>query len=89
MSATFHLVDLISQGRAVERHLAGLPTKEKLEWLSTRGKLAAKAKEYSFEEQSYSFESSTGRLCHFFFEGDRLVFIGDHTTFVASTEAEG
>lgn len=88
MNGVFHLLDLVSQGRAVERHLIGLAASEKLEWLSARGKLKPKSKEYPFEEQSYSFESVTGRKCFFFFKNDNFVFIGDHTTFLGPEERE-
>jgi hypothetical protein len=88
MSAFFHLIDLVSQADAVERHLSTLSAAEKLEWLSTAGKIEARPKEYPFEEQSYFFESATGTTCCFFFKNDHFVFIGDHTTFTAKKSRE-
>jgi hypothetical protein len=76
--AEFYLVDLVSQRDAVRDHLRGRSKEGVLQWLAARGLL---------EQQDVSgravfhFESHAGRRATFFFDGDDLVFVGDHTTF--------
>lgn len=81
MHTTFHLVDLVSQGGAVQSLLRGRSAVEKLEWLSTRGTLTPKPKSHPDERQTYWYETPMGHSCAFFLNGDEFVFIGDHTTF--------
>lgn len=77
----FHLIDLASQARAVERHLRGRPAADKLAWLRDRGEvtLIRKADARRFPD-SYSFRSRLGLEVVFFFRDDQFVFIGDNTT---------
>jgi hypothetical protein len=82
MSRSFCLIDLVSQGAAVQRHLKGLSLDEKLAWLAARGKLVALRRFKDFP-QTYAFESDVGFDCSFFIRGDMIVFIGDNTTFTA------
>lgn len=79
----FHLVDLISQGRAVERLLAGHTTDAKLGWLALRGTVYTHPTTSPDWRQVYTFESHVGRRATFFFNGDTFVFFGDHSTFTA------
>ena len=79
---SFVLLDLISQGLAVQAKLAGLPLEQKLQWIAGHGKLWGHKHHPGFPD-GYHFESRTGQEANFFFDGDVLVFIGDHTTFTA------
>ena len=81
MAATLHLIDLVSQAVAVQALLRGRSAEEKIEWLSSHGSLTPKPKSRPDERQTFWFESSTGRSCAFFLDGDEFVFVGDHTTF--------
>ncbi|MCE9532692.1 MAG: hypothetical protein K8T89_16470 [Planctomycetes bacterium] len=80
MTGAFCLIDLVSQGEAVQRHLKGIPLHEKLEWLAERGKLDLMSIRKGFPPM-YRFESSVGLYCCFFIRDDLIVFIGDNTTF--------
>jgi hypothetical protein len=77
----FQLVDLISQGRAVERLLAARTTDEKLAWLARHGTLSSPRQ--VGVRVVYDFQSRIGRTCVFFLDGDTFVFVGDHSTFTA------
>ena len=79
---TFHLLDLTSQAQAVQALLAGRRQEEKVAWFAAHGKLAALPTRTPGAKQVYSFESNIGMQCLFFIDGDDLVFIGDHTTWV-------
>ena len=79
---SFHLLDLPSQAVAVQRHLQGTSADEKMEWLRAYGKVTLKSKQSDDERQVYFFESSIGRECAFFIDGEKFVFFGDHTTYV-------
>ena len=81
MNDTFHLVDLRSQAASVQSLLRGRPAAAKLEWLASHGSLTSMPKEFPDERQSFWFETSLGVRCAFFFDGDELVIVGDHTTF--------
>lgn len=81
MSAPFSLIDLVSQAAAVESLLRGRSVEEKLEWLSSHGSITPKPKTRPEEHPVFLFESPTRNKCYFFIDGDRFVFIGDHTTF--------
>ena len=76
---SFVLIDLISQGSAVERHICGWPKNQILKWLERHGSLRSWIDIYGNEV--YHFESAVGRAVSFYLDGDRFVFIGDHTTF--------
>ena len=76
---SFVLIDLISQGSAVERHICGWPKDQILEWLDRHGNLRSRTDIYG--KEIYTFESAVGRDASFYLDGDRFVFIGDHTTF--------
>jgi hypothetical protein len=80
MIVQFQLIDLVSQGAAVQSHLKGVPVDEKLAWLAARGRVLACPSIKGFP-QAYMFESRAGVTCSFFFRDDRFVFIGDNTTF--------
>jgi hypothetical protein len=83
MSVPFQLVDLVSQGPAVQRHLHGRPLPDKLEWLAARGRLFAHRRLPGFA-QTYTFESDVGLSCTFFMREEQIVFVGDNTTFTVS-----
>jgi len=83
MSDSFAVLDLSSQGVAVQERLAGLLEAEKIAWLSLHGSIAAIPKRQADWPQCYRFESRTGLECVFFIDGDELIFIGDHTTYKA------
>jgi hypothetical protein len=78
----FHLLDLPSQAVAVQRQLHGKPVGEKIEWLREHGRITLKRKQSEDERQVYFFESSIGRECAFFIDGEEFVFFGEHTTYV-------
>ena len=79
---TFHLLDLASQAEAVQALLVGRSLDEKVAWFAEHGKLSAVHIKLPAAKQVYSFESNIGIKCLFFIDGDDLVFIGDHTTWV-------
>ncbi len=83
MSNTFRLIDLVSQASAVEELLRDKSVEEKIEWLSSHGSITPKPKSVPEERQTFFFETPTGCSCAFFFDGNELVFVGDHTTFTA------
>jgi hypothetical protein len=75
----FRVVDLVSQRAAVRDHVKGWSKVAIVEWLATQGTLRTQiisAREHFF------FESTAGIQATFFFDGDELVFVGDHTTFM-------
>jgi hypothetical protein len=80
MTVPFQLIDLVSQGTAVQSHPKGMPVDEKLAWLAARGRVLACPTITGFPETCV-FESHVGFTCSFFICDDRFVFIGDHTTF--------
>jgi hypothetical protein len=88
MSGSFALLDLISQGVAVQRFLKGVPAEQKLAWIGSHGRLHEIVFSTHVPERRpvYCFESRVGLEAKFFIDGDELVFIGDHTTFTASDE---
>ena len=79
---TFHLLDLASQAEAVQSLLVGRPLEDKVAWFEAHGKLSAVPSKTPGAKQVYLFESNIGMQCLFFIDGDDLVFIGDHTTWV-------
>ena len=86
MIGSFALLDLVSQAAAVKRFLKGLSAEQKLAWIGSHGNLTEF--EFSFplppgSPDVYRFESRIGLGCGFFLDGDEIVFLGDHTTFVA------
>lgn len=81
MSGAFALLDLPSQAFAVERLLDGRTEVEKLAWLSVHGRLSPVSSAAPGLRPVYLFESVIGLRCCFFIAGDKLVFIGDNTTY--------
>jgi hypothetical protein len=78
----FTLLDLPSQALAVQNLLRGKSGDEKIAWLMAHGRITPKPKLVENERQAYFFESSIGRYCWFFIDGDEFVFIDHHTTYV-------
>lgn len=76
----FPIFDLVSQGWAVQQRLWGKAQIDKLEWMHSRGRL--RALESPGKHQVFEFESCVGLGAVFYWDGDRFVFIGDHTTFL-------
>lgn len=81
MADAFILLDLVSQGAAVQRTLVGQTEDEKLAWLGSRGTLTLLHGNREDGGRLYRFESTTGQWCCFFFRGDQIVFLGDNSTF--------
>ena len=81
MVGTFVLMDLPSQALAVERLLRGRTLDEKLAWLAEKGKLTPMGKWNPNLSDTYIFESYLGLWCAYFFRGDKLVLVGDNTTY--------
>ncbi len=79
----FHLLDLPSQAIAVQHLLKGQSPEEKVAWLAAHGRVALVPTRIPGTRPTYSFESHIGMQCHFFIDGDEIVFIGDHTTYTA------
>ena len=74
----FRLIDLVSQREAVRQRVKGWAADDVVAWLSARGQLS---KRTVSDREIFSFESTAGRHATFFFDGDEMVFVGDHTTF--------
>ena len=70
-----HILDLPSQANAVQEILRGKSPEEKIQWLAKRGRISLKQKIASEERQVYYFESTLGKECAFFIDGDELVFL--------------
>jgi hypothetical protein len=87
VSTDFHLIDLVSQARAVQALLRGRSDDEKLSWLASHGSIEPKRKVSVDERQSFWFVSRLGVECCFFLDGDEFVFLGDHTTFMVKEPA--
>lgn len=79
---SFRVFDLRTQAKAVQKLLEGKSKEEKIQWLSVRGSLI----ENPMSPNTYEFESREGIRHLFFFEGDEMVFIGDHFTTTAASE---
>ena len=77
--SSFRLIDLASQAAAVQAVLRGLPIEGKLAWLAERGTLTP-TRSAGWGTETFRFESRIGMGCLFFFRGDRIVLIGDNTT---------
>lgn len=77
----FTLLDLPSQAVAVQNLLRGKSGEEKVAWLMAHGTITPKPKLFESERQAYFFQSSIGRECAFFIDGDEFVFIAHHTTY--------
>ena len=77
----FPIFDLVFQGWALQQHLRGKAQIDKLEWIHSRGRLGALGS--PGKHQVFEFESCMGLEAVFYWDGDRFVFIGDHTTFLA------
>ena len=73
------IFDLFAQRVAVANCIRGLSAEEKKQWLKQRGEFI----EVTVREPAatiHRFRSHTGLDTNFFFDGNRLVFLGDHTT---------
>jgi hypothetical protein len=81
VSAHFHLIDLVSQCRALERLLGGSSDDHKIAWLAARGCLTQIPTREEGWKQVFHFQSTLGLEAYFFFSDGLFVFIGDHTTF--------
>lgn len=79
MTSTFHLIDLRSQAHAVRELLRGKSPEEKIEWLMSQGTLELKPTCVEGEHRTFFFTSRAGRECAFFFVGDEIAIVGDHT----------
>jgi hypothetical protein len=84
MSNVFHLLDLASQSIAVQQFLAGKSVSEKLAWLSKHGNLSLIPISTPDTAPTYRFVSRIKIECVFFMNGDKFVFIGDHTTYTVN-----
>ncbi|WP_431952845.1 hypothetical protein [Nocardia lijiangensis] len=78
MSTAFALIDLFSQGRAVERVLAGRRDEDKVAWLAQRGSLVPIETNDRATVAVYRFRSTVGLEAVFFLRQSRFVFMGDH-----------
>lgn len=76
MSTAFALIDLFSQGRAVEQVLARQRDEDKIAWLAQHGSLVPI--DTSADVQVYLFRSTIGLKAVFFLRHSRFVFLGDH-----------
>lgn len=76
----FYILDLASQGMAIEKLLWGLPHEQKIAWLTARGRVEQIPTQIGFPV-TYRFTSTVGLERVFFWGGDELVFIGDHSTY--------
>ncbi len=77
----FHLIDLVSQGAAVERILKGKPKEYWIEWLLERGKVTMMKREDPSWPETYFFESMNGLECTFSIIDYEFHFVGDHYYF--------
>jgi hypothetical protein len=83
MRGTFHLIDLVTQCRAVEYVLAGRSDEEKIAWLSQHGSVVplVEAREQPGGKPVFLFRSAVGMEISFFLDQGCFVFVGDHATF--------
>lgn len=81
MDNTFSLLDLVSQAVAVQRLLRDRPEADKLTWLAAHGGLSSVDVWFPGARAVFAFESIVGLRCLFFIDGERFVFLGDHTAF--------
>lgn len=81
MPKPFYLLDLPSQTFAVQRLLSGRSEGEKLAWVGARGGLEPVEVHFPGARPIYRFESVLGLYCSFFIDGEKFVFIGEHTTY--------
>lgn len=84
MDSTFSLLDLPSQAIVVQRLLKGRNDEDRVEWLSSHGTVTRGP--VSGAKQVYRFVSLAGLECTFFFDHDRFVFVGDHTTYTVDEQ---
>lgn len=77
---SFVLLDLVSQGLAVQRKLAGLPLEQKLQWIAQHGNLRVR-QPVPERPPYYLFTSRLGFVSGFVFDGDELILLGDHHAF--------
>ncbi len=74
----FVIIDLISQRNAVRDYLGSLSKKKTITWLMEHGYVL---KREILGQEVFYFESFLGLQARFFFNGDEIVFLGDHTAF--------
>ena len=73
----FVLIDLFSQGRAVQRYVRAWSKVEVLVWLQHWGRLD-RWQHPGFPE-TYVFHSWCGQVTAFILEDETFTFLGDHT----------
>ncbi len=81
MAKQFHLIDLVSQRKALREHLQGFTEEEVLTWLKAHGHLEQYYNSAA-THQIYIFTSNLGIEAGFFFRKGQMIFIGDDCTFV-------
>ncbi|HEV8367533.1 MAG TPA: hypothetical protein VGQ39_06230 [Pyrinomonadaceae bacterium] len=79
MNKAFKVIDLVSQGRAVQSLVRGWPEEQIIEWLRHQGQLES-LPEFN-GNKAYSFRSPTGIAAAFFLIDDEFTFIGDNALF--------
>lgn len=72
----FVVIDLFSQGRAVQRHVQGWAKEDVLAWLRHWGTL--EGWQYLDFPVTYAFRAWCGTVTHFSLEGGVFTFYGDH-----------
>lgn len=75
----FVLIDLVSQRHAVRQHLEGRSKGEIVDWLSRHGRIERQTIQ---SREVFRFESVIGIQATLFFDGDEIVFVGDHHTYL-------
>lgn len=72
----FIVLDLFSQGRAVQQHVQGWSKDEVLTWLRRWGTLSSwQLRDFP---ETHSFRSHCGMVANFIFEDGLFTFLGDH-----------
>jgi len=74
----FRIIDLVSQRDAVREYTEGWSRADVVAWLADQGRLSWRT---ISGRETFFFESSAGLHATFFFDGDEVVFVGDHHTF--------
>lgn len=72
------MVDLFSQGRAVQRHVQGWPKADVLAWLRHWGTIDSW--QYVGQTETHAFRAWCGTLTLFLLEDGQFTFLGDHST---------
>ena len=84
MTKDFHLIDLLAQAVAVEQLIQHMSEAEKMLWLARYGDLSVVTKQGGVN--TYRFKSVSGPEATFFFRDTKLVFLGDHSSFVVEPD---